>query len=138
MLEIYKKLENHWFKKIPQKARFVLVGGCNTVAAYLIFISLYFLLDGRYNLSLILQWLISVNLSIITMRYYVFQSRGIFIKEYIKAAGVYIYMFGFNIAFLNILIEWLKINALVAQAAYLIASTIITYLLHKYFSFKKK
>jgi putative flippase GtrA len=136
-MDWYKKMEEVWFE-LPQKLRFLLVGGFNTVAAYVVFVGLYFLSGGRHNLSLALQWLVSVNLSIFTMRYYVFRSRGGLLKEYCKAAGVYVYMFGFNIVFLNILVNGLKINAPAAQAAYLAASTIITYLLHKYFSFRRK
>lgn len=138
MIKLYLWLERIWFEKIPQKLRFLLVGGFNTVAAYLIFTALYFLFNHRYMLSVVIQWVISINISIATMRYYVFQSKGSFIKEYIKAIGVYVYMLLFNMAWLFVFIETLHVNALISQACYLLASTIITYLSHKYFSFRAK
>jgi putative flippase GtrA len=136
MFKLYKKIEDFWFK-FPQKIRYLLVGGFNTVAAYVIFSAL-FLSTDRYIASVILQYIISINISILTMRYYVFQSKGSFAKEYMKAGGVYVYMLGFNILWLHFFIEVMQINALISQAFYIIVSTIATYILHKHYSFKKK
>ena len=134
---LYKKIENWWFK-INQKIRFVLVGGFNTVVAYAVFALLFAVLHLPYLLALIIQYFITVNVSILTMRYYVFSSCGDFIKEYCKAWSVYIVMFLFNSVALSFLVEICHINELYAQAIYLTLSTIFTYLLHKYFSFLKK
>lgn len=138
MIKLYKMLEEIWFKWIPQKLRYLLVGGFNTVTAYLIFVLLYLLLNGQYMLSVILQNIISINISVFTMRYYVFQSRGDIMKEYLKASGVYVYLIGFNLAWLYVFVTTLEVNALVAQACYLVVSVTMTYFLHKYFSFSKK
>ena len=138
MFALYKKTEAIWFAKLPQKVRFLLVGGFNTVAAYLIFLSLYFLTGNRYVVSVVLQYIISINISIVTMRYYVFRSHGNFTAEYLKAGMVYVYMLGFNLLWLYVFIDLLEINALISQAAYLTVSTAMTYIFHKYFSFKKK
>lgn len=37
MIKLYRKIENRWFG-LPQKIRFLLVGGFNTFLAYLLFI----------------------------------------------------------------------------------------------------
>lgn len=137
MLSWYAKLERFWFEKLPQKLRFLLVGGMNTFLAYLIFSALYFLLDRRYGLAVTLQYVLSINISILTMRYYVFRSHGPFLKEYAKAAGVYAYMLLFNFLWLWVFVETLKVHALLSQALYLTVSTVITFFLHKYFSFRK-
>ncbi len=134
---IYKKIENIWFK-LNQKIRFLLVGGFNTVLAYAIFALLFALIGLPYLLALIVQYFITVNVSILTMRYYVFRSEGDFWSEYCKAWSVYILMFLFNSVALSFLVEICHINELYAQAIYLIVSTILTYLLHKYFSFLRK
>ena len=136
-LALYQKLEKIWFK-LPQKIRFLLVGGFNTVFAFCVYAFLLRILSLPYLLALVLQWLITVNVSIVTMRYYVFQSRGNFGMEYAKAWGVYVWMFCFNSVFLSFLVEICHSSELWAQALYLIVSTILTYLLHKYFSFAKK
>ena len=137
LLVLYKKIEDFWFK-INQKIRFILVGGFNTVFAYGVFALLFVLLNLPYLLTLIIQYVITVNVSIVTMRYYVFRANGDFIQEYCKAWSVYIVMFLFNSIFLSFLVEVCHIQELYSQAIYLTISTIFTYLLHKYFSFFKK
>ena len=141
--KLYFWAEDIWFK-IPQKTRFVLVGGFNTVFAYALLNILAYVL-GEYlpydekivaNIALIIQYAITINLSFVTMRYYVFQSHGVWQKEYIRAVGVYIFIYATNAPTISILMYfgwplWL------AQGVYLVVSTIITFLLHKYFSFRK-
>lgn len=134
---LYKKIETFWFK-INQKIRFILVGGFNTVFAYGVFALLFAIFHLPYLLALIIQYFITVNVSILTMRYYVFRATGDFIKEYCKAWSVYVVMFLFNSVSLSFLVEICEIPELYSQAIYLTVSTIFTYLLHKYFSFLKK
>ena len=132
---LYKLIENFWFEKIPQKLRYLLVGGFNTVFAYGCFLALLMLLP--YNAALIVQYVVTVNVSIFTMRYYVFQSRGNFKAEYLKAWSVYVGIFFFNAAALNFLVIYCRLIPAVAQAVYLTVSTVLTFLLHKYYSFRK-
>jgi putative flippase GtrA len=135
VIRLYRHLENWWFAKIPQKLRFLLVGGFNTVFAYVVFALLYLWL-GRHALALTLQYAISINVSTILMRYYVFRGGASFWAEYARAVFVYLWMLALNQAFLYLVVDRLKTGALVAQAVYLIISTIVIYLLHKYFSFR--
>ncbi|MBE6450517.1 MAG: ChbG/HpnK family deacetylase [Alphaproteobacteria bacterium] len=134
---IYKKIESWWFK-LNQKVRFVLVGGFNTVFAYMVFALLFALIGMPYLWALIVQYFITINVSVLTMRYYVFKSEGDFWSEFCKAWSVYIFMFVFNSLALSFLVEICRLNELVAQALYLVVSTILTYILHKYFSFMRK
>lgn len=136
-INVYDKLEKWWFA-LPQKLRFLLVGGFNTVFAYCIFAFLAVLIGLPYLLALVIQYFITVNVSIFTMRYYVFQSHGNIIAEYAKAWLVYVGMFAFNSVALTFLIEICGMGELGGQALYLTVSTILTYILHKYFSFGKK
>ena len=135
--ELYFKIEKWWFEHICEKMRFLLVGGFNTVFAYGVYALLLEIIGLPYLWALIVQYFISVNVSIATMRYYVFQSKGNMLAEFAKAWSVYIGLFFANTIGLAFLVEILKIDALLAQGIYLVFSTIITYLLHKYFSFKK-
>lgn len=136
-LRLYQKIVTLWFR-LPQKVRFLLVGGFNTVFAFGVYAFLLELVRLPYLLALITQYFITINVSILTMRSYVFQSRGNFGVEYVKAWGVYVGMFCFNSVFLSFLVEACRLNELWAQALYLVVSTILTYLLHKYFSFYEK
>lgn len=137
MRELYQKIETIWFK-LHQKIRFLLVGGFNTVFSYLVFVCLYEYARLNYNVALITQYFITVNVSFITMRYYVFQSNGVLKSEYFKAVSVYVLMYFFNAFALNFFVIVLGLYPLLGQALYLILSTIITYVLHKHFSFRQR
>ena len=140
---LYFSLEKLWFM-IPLKIRFLLVGGFNTVFAYVLlnilnYVLLFFIGLSKLNaanLALLLQYIVSINLSFLTMRYYVFQSRGNFYKEWLKACSVYFLMYLTNAPFLSFLIIKLGWNVWLAQSVYLVFSTIFIFLLHKYYSFK--
>ncbi len=135
LIKWYFLLEKIWFKT-PEKIRYILVGGFNTVFAYLVFVGLYYLLDF-YNLALFIQYIITINVSFLTMRYYVFRSSGNFKREYVKAWTVYLGMLLFNFIAINLMVKGLKINPEISQAVYIVVSTILIYILHKHFSFKK-
>ena len=137
-------LDRVWFNRWSEKIRYLLVGGFNTVAAYAIFAALYFILNEifgvvlLYGLMLLLQNAISVQISIFTMRYFVFRSRGNLLREYSRAAKVYTLMGILNYGWLLIAHKMLNMHTLIAQPTFLIFSTVMTFILHKYFSFKKK
>lgn len=148
----YKKLENIWFG-LNQKIRFLLVGGFNTALSFLIYYAFLYATDGKEQLSLFLMNLININISIATMRYYVFQSHGNFYKEYAKAFSSYIVLYFVNIALLaffvriirvrqilpadSVLQEIPNLNKAIAQLCCICIITIITFFVHKYFSFRK-
>ena len=58
MLRLYRWAEQIWFK-IPEKFRFLLVGGFNTVVAYGLFAILYWFLRGFYALAVVLQYILT-------------------------------------------------------------------------------
>ena len=139
---IYFKLEKIWFR-LPEKIRFLLVGGFNTVFAYLFLNLMNELLmshttlskNATANIALIIQYAVTINLSFITMRYYVFRAHGNWKKEYVRALMVYLIIYALNVPIISGLIA-LGWSLWWAQAVYLIISTILTFLLHKYYSFK--
>jgi len=152
IVKAYKYLETIWFKQ-NEKLRFLLVGGFNTAVSFLIYYGFLFVTDGREQLSLFLMNLININLSIATMRYYVFRSTGNFWKEYIKAFSSYIVLYFVNMGLLaffvriihitetlpeeNILLSVPNLNKAVAQVCCICIITCITFFVHKYFSFRK-
>ena len=146
MIRLYLWAEKIWFR-LPQKVRFLLVGGFNTVFAYLV-LNLLNVLFGLLlkdfspitvaNIALVVQYAITINVSFITMRYYVFQSHGNWHKEWLKAWSVYIFLYLINAPILTFMMTVLGWSTWLAQGVYLIFSTIITFILHKYYSFRKK
>ena len=153
IVKAYRYLENIWFKQ-NEKLRFLLVGGFNTVTAFIIYYVILYLSFGREQLSLLLMNLININISIITMRYYVFRSHGNFGQEYIKAFSSYIILYFVNMALLAFFVSvihisealsadsfWVTIpnlNKAIAQMCCVCIITIITFFVHKYFSFRKQ
>ncbi len=137
MIVLYKKIENVWFL-LPEKIRFLLVGGFNTLSAYLIFIFFVEFIRLHYTYALVCMFVINVNISILTMRYYVFRSASDLLKEYFKGWNVYLFLLGLNYIGLYFLIDICKIKEIIAQAIYLIFSTTVTYLIHKYITFSKQ
>lgn len=152
IIGFYKKLENIWFK-LNQKIRFLLVGGFNTALSFVIYYTFLYVTSGKEQLSLFLMNLININVSIATMRYYVFQSHGNFYKEYAKAFSSYIVLYFVNIALLAFFVKIINIqqalpadsflqsipnlNKAIAQLCCIIIITVMTFFVHKYFSFRK-
>lgn len=136
--KIYHFIEGKWFALVSEKVRFVLVGGFNTVIGYIIFVIFYNLLNGNYPASIIIQNVISINISIIVMRYFVFHSIGNLGKEYAKALMVYIPTVCINYIWLFFAVDILGLDGIISQFVYAIVAAIMTYLLLKVFSFKKK
>ena len=136
MIKLYKLVEGIWFM-IPQKLRFLLVGGFNTVFSYLLFVFLVAVLQLPYQVALIINYVIAVNVSIFTMRYYVFRSFGNLMKEYTKAWGVYITVMLLNYVAMYIMVDVSEMNELIAQAVYTFFITFFIYFMHKYVSFAK-
>ena len=154
MIKLFCKLylwaENIWFK-LPQKLRFLLVGGFNTVFAYSILALILWIFENINNstklgfasvlvanAALFVQYVITINVSFLTMRYYVFQSHGDWKKEFVKAWSVYLFLYLINSPILSFLMVIVGLSPLVAQALYLTFSTIATFILHKYYSFRQR
>lgn len=153
MIKTYKYLENTWFK-INQKIRFLLVGGFNTTTSFILYYLFLYITQGREQISLLLMNIININISIVTMRYYVFQSHGDFKQEYLKAFSSYIVLYFINTGLLaffvsvirvqenlspqNILQEVPNLDKAVAQLCCIVIITVLTFFVHKYFSFRQK
>ena len=148
----YKFFEDIWFRQ-NEKLRFLLVGGFNTATSFIIYYLFLYFTSGREQLSLLLMNLININISITTMRYYVFRSTGNFWKEYFKAFSSYIVLYFINMGLLaffvrivhikeslpegSILLDIPNLNKAIAQICCIIIITIMTFFVHKYFSFRK-
>jgi len=153
IIKLYNWAENIWFSYFPEKLRYLLVGGFNTTTSFLLYYIFLYITNGREQLALLMMNVININISITTMRYYVFRSHGSFWFEYQKAFGSYIVLYFFNIGLLhffvsiirlkenispeNILYNVPNLNKAVAQICCICIVTVITFFVHKYFSFHK-
>ena len=143
LLMVYRFIETKWFL-LPEKLRFLLVGGTNTILSYMV-LNILNIVFNKYsnmsivlaaNISLILQYIITINISFVTMRYYVFRSNGLLIVEWLKCLLVYIFMYIFNAFFMTFLMLLLDYQVWLVQLIYLIVSTLLIFGLHKFFSFR--
>ncbi len=136
IIRLYRKIENFWFTW-PQKLRFLLVGGFNTVFSYLLFVLMVAGLGISYKIAIAAGYVISTNVSIFTMRYYVFRSHGKLKNEYAKAWGVYLSTMLLNYLSMYLMVDIFAMNELLAQGIYTVCITVFTYLMHKYVSFRQ-
>ncbi len=153
IVKLYKNIEKIWFK-IDQKIRFILVGGFNTAVSFLIYYMFLYFTSGKEQLSLLLMNLVNINISIATMRYYVFQGTGPILKEYTKAFSSYIVLYFINMGLLAMFVHLIHVqetlspnsmllaipnlNKAIAQLCSVVIITIMTFFVHKYFSFRKE
>lgn len=123
-----------------QRVRFVLVGGINTVVGYGLF-ALFLLLFGRligYLGSLVAAYAIAAVIAFTLHRRITFQIRdGRVLVEFARYAGVTAISLLLNAAILALLVELAHWNPYVAQALSLVTTTIVSYLGHKWFTFRR-
>lgn len=138
---IYKMIPailNLWFK-IPEKLRFLLVGGWNTLFGLALF-ALIFKFSGNYKLSIVVAHFTSVLQSFLTFRFFVFRANlnkeANFLQEYLKMNLVYLIYFGLNYALLVLFVETFKIEPIIAQVLITCILVVYAYIANKYFTFK--
>jgi putative flippase GtrA len=138
MIELYLKIYR-WWMTWPQKIRFLLVGGYNTVFSYLLFAGLLWLFNGQYEqLALALSFALSSINSFWTQKIYVFGSTAPAWPEFIKCLGTWGISYGLNAALLWGFVDGIGMNAYIAQIIILVILTIFSWVMLKHFAFKNK
>jgi len=126
------------FFKFPEKVRFLLMGGFNTAVGYILFVSFYFLFKNilHYQLILFLSYLPTTMVSFLTFKFFVFRTKGRWMKEYLRVVMTSGVVYMTNFISLYLLVEIFKIYILIAQLIAISAMTVVSYLMNKYFSFQ--
>ena len=125
-----------------ERVRFLVVGGINTVFGYAVFVVLY-LAAGRvfgYLGSLYLSYMIGVSLAFVLHRRVTFradETGGNPVIDFLRFASVYVVSLVVNTIGLPLLVEFGHLPAIGAQAIMVVVTTIISYVGHKYFSFRR-
>ena len=139
LIKIFWTLWNFWFK-LPDKIRFLLVGGFNATVQYVLYVIFLLLFDEeKYQIALVLSWILSSFSSFATQKIFVFATKGNFrtwVKEYCKCVGVWVISYFINAVILDLLVSIAQINAYGAQIIAITCTTVTTYVLFKYFAFK--
>jgi putative flippase GtrA len=126
-----------------ERIRFLFVGGINTVFGYAVF-ALLFVTAGQvigYLGSLYISYVIGVTLAFVLHRRVTFRAHetgGNPVLDFLRFSSVYVVALAVNTVGLPLLVEFGHLPALVAQAIMVVVTTIISYVGHKYFSFRRR
>ncbi len=126
-------------KKHSEKIRFLIAGAWNTVFGYFSFVILYYLFSPatHYMILLVISNILSITNAYLSYKFFVFKTKGNFMKEYSRFYVVYGAAFIANLMLLPVFVELLRIHPLMSQALIIILTVIISYFGHKHFSFRE-
>lgn len=124
-----------------ERIRFLVVGGINTVLGYAIYSALVLWVFGSaplgYVISLVVSYAIAITVAFVLYRRFVFRVSGHVFRDYFRFVGVYLVSIAINTAVLPLLVEFVGLSPLIAQAIVLIVTTLISFFGHKSFSFRR-
>lgn len=123
-----------------EKIRYLLAGGFNTLVGYSIGVGLYKALES--NLSIIwigiISNILSITVSFLIYKIFVFKTAGMWLTEYMKSYIVYGGIAVIGIFFLWVFMDKMKISIWLAQALVMGMTVIISYLGHSRFTFSRR
>lgn len=117
---------------------YLVVGAWNTLFGYAIWALLYCLLHSylHYLVIQIISWPLPVTLAYFLFRRFVFRSRGSIWRELPRFWLVYAGGLVLALVVLPILVRVVPLNLYAIQALFIAVVIVLTYLGHKYFSFR--
>lgn len=124
--------------QIPRVIRFLIIGSINAAISYVIYaLAVLILGETLYQLCVILQWVISSVISYLNQKFFVFCTKGDYLKEYLKCCSTWAVSYFLNVIILEIFVRFLIKNVYIAQFISLFIVSVATYVLFKFFAFKK-
>jgi putative flippase GtrA len=139
-----------------EKLRYLVVGTCNTLLSYGLFVMLLALLGnplhalssstvpilalaGRnyYILVQWVAWVLAVPPNALTMRHFAFRSTGNWRHQVFRAYFIYLPAQGLSSVVLLLTVRVAHLTPQVGQLAAVAVATVFTYLGHKYFTFRE-
>lgn len=131
-------MREYWFK-LPDKIRFLIIGGFNAGVSYLIYSAFCLVMgESAYQIALAMAWAISSVVSYTTQKFLVFQANGNWVKEYLKCCTTWFFSYLINAGLLEFIVKILHLNVFVAQIVATLAAAVFTYIFFKKFAFRKK
>ena len=114
-MALIQKMYSNWCN-IPDKLRFLFIGGVNAAVSYLIFaIAVLILGSEHYQACVILQWTISSIFSYFNQKFFVFCTKGNYMKEYLKCCSTWAVSYLLNVVILELLVKFAIKNVYVSQ-----------------------
>lgn len=124
-----------------EKIRFLIIGAINTVLGTAIYSILLLNLNKfeyGYMAALILSQIISLFFGFYLHRKFTFKVKGNLIIDFTRFSMVSALSYAINIIILPILVSIGHWNPFYAQISILIITTLISFIGHKFFSFRRK
>lgn len=129
-----------------QRVAFLIVGTANTVIGFAFFV-LFDLTVGRAVdawagivagslATLVCSHILSVLAAFVLYRRFVFKVRGHILRDLARFESVYLVAFGINAVTLPLLTT-MGMNRILAQASIIGVTTVMSYVGHRYFSFRR-
>ncbi len=133
-----EKIKNFWFS-LDDKIRYLFVGSFNAGVCYLIYALICLLMgDKIYQVALALAWFLSSAISFTMQRTFVFESKGVWYKEYLKCCVTWFFSYLINAGLLEFTVQYLHLNVYIAQLISNFTAAVFTYIAFKLFAFRKK
>jgi putative flippase GtrA len=114
-------------------------GAVNTTFAFLVFAALEATL-GRavsYMIILLVAHVIGVLEAFVLYRLTVFRVKGNILRDLVRFESVYLLALGINAALLPLLVEFGHLPVILAQGVIVFITSIVSFLGHKHFSFRR-
>ena len=121
-----------------QSLRYLMAGGWNTLFGYGVGVGLYTVLSHELHVAVIaaIANILAITMSFLTYKLFVFKTTGNWLSEYGRSYVVYGSMALLSIALLWALVDYLGIDIWYAQALVVLLTVGISYLGHKFFTFR--
>jgi putative flippase GtrA len=123
-----------------ERVRFLFIGGINTVVGYGLFVAIQLTAGDHvgYLGSLYISYAVGIVVAFILHRRFTFRVTGNLIVDFLRFASVYVVSLAINTVVLPLIVEFGHISPLPAQAITLVVTTVISYVGHKLFSFRRQ
>ncbi len=133
-----ERVKEFWFS-LDDKIRYLFVGGFNAGVSYLIYALLCLIFGEKfYQIALALAWILSSSISFTMQRTFVFESKGVWYKEYAKCCVTWFFSYLINAGLLEFTVKILHLNVYLAQIISNFTAAVFTYIAFKLFAFRKK
>lgn len=123
-----------------RKIRYFIAGGWNTLFGYFVSVLLYYLLRAHFNVVeiAVIGNVIAITMAFLIYKIFVFQTKGNWISEYLRAYVVYGGTAILGIGLLWILVDGLTLPFWIAQGLVIALTVVISYLSHSRFTFRQQ
>src|ERR1019366_8993354 len=129
-----------WFLKVvrDQRVAFLIVGGVNTAVGFVCFAGFLVLLGQKlYLVALVCAYIVATLIAFVLYRFVVFRVRGHVLADLWRFVTVYLMALAVNLVVLPVLVELAHLPVLLAQALIVLVTSVMSWVGHKHFSFRR-